>query len=156
MLRTNAGQSLIEVLVATTGLVFVLVAVVAGFVFSVRNTSFANDQSLATKYAQEGIEVFRRFQNELGWPLFYTTIRADGSTFSYCMAQTPQNVSAFQSLPTGTCSQSSVISGTDFTRQLQVTVNSTTEITVVSTVVWPDGQNTRQAIVTQVFRERQK
>lgn len=154
--KDTAGQSLIEVLIATTALVFVLVGIVAGLVLSVHNTTYSNQQSLATKYAQESIEVFRRFQNELGWPLFQRTIAADGSSFTYCMANEPTTFAAFQSISRGACSASAVIPNTNFTRQIVVTVNSANQITLVATVSWDDGQETRQATITQILRNWQK
>ncbi|MCJ7792877.1 MAG: hypothetical protein MUP45_02780 [Candidatus Marinimicrobia bacterium] len=60
----NQGQSLIEVLTALAIAVLVIVALVAGVTYAVRNLTYAKNQALATQYAQEGLEAARRMRDE--------------------------------------------------------------------------------------------
>lgn len=55
----ESGQSLIEIVVALTVGILVVVALVFATIFSLRNASFAKNSAQATKLAQEGIERVR-------------------------------------------------------------------------------------------------
>lgn len=55
----QAGQSLIEVIIAATVGVLVVTALTFATIFSLRNASFAKNSAQATKLAQEGIERVR-------------------------------------------------------------------------------------------------
>lgn len=63
-LRKQEGQSLIEVIAALAVVIIVLLALVITATLSVRNTTFAKNQALATEYAQELIEEARERRNE--------------------------------------------------------------------------------------------
>jgi len=65
-MKKNQGQSLIEMVVAIGVVMIIIVALVAVATISVRNANFSRNQSLATKYAQEGIEEARRLRDEEG------------------------------------------------------------------------------------------
>lgn len=156
--NNQQGQSLIEVTIAAFGLVVVLVAVVSGILMSVRSSTFSNEQSVATKYAQQGVELFRRFHGELGWDGFYNTILADGSgVITYCLpnVDTVTTATTFRAMTNGACSTSAFITGTRFTRQVTAQITSNDSITVVVTVTWPQGSDTQTAEITQIFRRRQ-
>ena len=69
--KTSSGQSLLEVMVALGMSVLVLTSLVAVVVISIRNARFAKNQSLATKYAQEGIEKMRIYRDQVdNWATF--------------------------------------------------------------------------------------
>lgn len=59
MKKQEKGQSLIEVLAALGVVVLVLLALITVTTISIRNATFAKNQSLATSYAQELIEEAR-------------------------------------------------------------------------------------------------
>lgn len=56
MLKDSRGQTMIEVLVALSIAVVVIGALAIATIVSIRNASFAENQTKATKLAQEGIE----------------------------------------------------------------------------------------------------
>jgi len=60
----ESGQSLVEVLVALSLVVIIILGLVRVTITSVRNASFAKDQRVATKYAQEGLENARHLKEE--------------------------------------------------------------------------------------------
>lgn len=64
--RTKNGQSLVEVLAALAIAVLVILALVKAVTVAVRNASFARNQALATKYAEEGMEWIRS-QRDKRW-----------------------------------------------------------------------------------------
>lgn len=159
VLHPSAGQSLVEVAVAALGLMMVLVAVVSGIMLSVRTSSFSNDQALATKYAQEGIEVFRRYYGELGWDSFRNALLADGNPLVYCVPDVMEleELSGFTGLTSGACTSTQTIVGanTPFEREVSVTIDSADSVTFQVTVSWPEGTETASAQIVQVFRRRQ-
>jgi len=59
MKKQEKGQSLIEVLTALAVVVLVILALITVTTISIRNATFAKNQSLATSYAQELIEEAR-------------------------------------------------------------------------------------------------
>ncbi|KKQ78266.1 MAG: hypothetical protein US99_C0027G0005 [Candidatus Daviesbacteria bacterium GW2011_GWF2_38_6] len=73
---TNKGQTLIEVIVVAMVGILVVTALTFAVIFSLRNASFAKNQSQATKLAQEGIERVRGLRDRNGAVDY---IRADGS-----------------------------------------------------------------------------
>jgi|Napbiome12C3dose_1001474.scaffolds.fasta_scaffold00001_162 Tfp pilus assembly protein PilV len=61
--QTEAGQSLIEVMVAVTVGILVVSALTFATIFSLRNAGFAKASAQATKLAQEGIEKIRSIRD---------------------------------------------------------------------------------------------
>ncbi|MBU1000525.1 hypothetical protein KKE78_03980, partial [Patescibacteria group bacterium] len=57
--QSQAGQNLIEVMVAVTIGILVVTALTFATIFSLRNANFAKNSAQATKLAQEGIERVR-------------------------------------------------------------------------------------------------
>lgn len=64
------GQSLIEVLFALGIAVVIIVALVSVTIGSLRNAQFAQNQVLATKYANEGMEKIRAYRDQNDWTIF--------------------------------------------------------------------------------------
>jgi len=72
MRKQEKGQSLIEVLAALGVVVLVILALVTVTTISIRNATFAKNQSLATSYAQEAIEEIREYRDQNSWADFVT------------------------------------------------------------------------------------
>ncbi len=70
--RNQRGQSLIEVLVAITVGIFVVVALINAAVAAMRNAQYAKNQNIATKLAQEGMEQVRAVRDRMDWTIFST------------------------------------------------------------------------------------
>src|SRR4030042_1125276 len=64
ILKSNQGQSMIEVVIALSLVILVVLGLVKVSVTSINNTAFARDQRTATKYAQEGLENARQCKEE--------------------------------------------------------------------------------------------
>jgi len=73
MKKSEAGQSLIEVMAAILVIVLVVLALVSITTVAMRNASFSRNQTLATKYAQEAIERIRAYRDEVDWVDFDET-----------------------------------------------------------------------------------
>ncbi len=68
----NFGQTLIELLVALGAGVIIMVALVGVVVVAGKNSQFAKNQNLATRFSQEGIELIRSKRDQQGWTTFYS------------------------------------------------------------------------------------
>lgn len=55
----NSGQSLIEVLIVLTVAVIIVVTILSAVLMSLKNARFAQNQSQATRYAQEAMETIK-------------------------------------------------------------------------------------------------
>lgn len=71
-LSAGKGQTLVEMIVALAVAILIITSLVAGTVTAVRNAGFAKNQSLATKYAVEGMEEARIYRDQNGWDKFWT------------------------------------------------------------------------------------
>ena len=63
-MRDQAGQTLVEMVVAIAVLIVVILALLSITTTSIRNASFSRDQVLATKYAQEAMEKVRSWRDQ--------------------------------------------------------------------------------------------
>lgn len=142
------GQSIIEVLIATLIVGTVLTAIASGLTLSLKNTSETKYRELATNLSQEGLEVFRRERNNIGWTGFTEIL--DSNTF--CLNTLPANTTEFQALPAGECSGGTAIAGTTFTRTAYVVVQSQDVIQITVEVAWTDAQKEQKVSVVQEFR----
>lgn len=59
----SEGQSIIEALVALSSILISLAAISVAIITSVNNTQFIKDQSIASKYAQQGMEYIKYIRN---------------------------------------------------------------------------------------------
>lgn len=64
---------MVELLIALGIAVLIIIALIQSVVMSMKNSQFAKNQNLATRYSQEGIEKIRSVRDVLGWQVFYTT-----------------------------------------------------------------------------------
>lgn len=69
LINDEAGQTLLEILLAFSASILVLSAVIMGIVTSLSNAQYTKNQSLANSYAQEGMAVVRKIRDS-GWNSF--------------------------------------------------------------------------------------
>lgn len=128
--RKISGQSLIEMVIALGIASFIIIALMQSLITSAKNSRFAKNQTLATRYSQEGIELIRNQRDSLGWSGFYNTYPI--TSLNWCLTG---NVVA----DWGISLPCSVITGTIFTRQADFILNSSDEIGVKVTASWDDN-----------------
>ena len=68
-MRQQAGQTLLEILLAFSVAILVLSAVIGAVITSLTNTQYTKNQNLANSYAKEGMAVVRKIRDS-GWPTF--------------------------------------------------------------------------------------
>ena len=151
-MKKNAGQTLIEVVIAVGLIVLVLTTLASGIALGVRNNRFAKDSALAKEYSRESLEWLRSMRDQAGWETFYTIIDSDTgtATVTYCLNTLPTDPTAFNNRNGGACTAGQTIDSR-FTRQMVVTMNSTSQITGVTTVTWVDGSKTFSSSSTLVL-----
>ena len=134
------GQGLFELVVAMGIGVLVMTSLVKLITVSIKNTTFAKNQSLATRYAQEGIEWIRG-QRDVSWSTLLT-YSSDDANPTWCINTLDWNTHSV-------CS--STISSTIFSRKLTLdkTSNSNVDLIEATVVVdWPDGNITHNSRVS--------
>ncbi len=136
------GQTLIEVLVALATSVVIASAIITLAIYSLNNTQFSKAQSLATQYAQEGMEIVRSIRDD-DYTTYQNLFLASPVTKTiYCLPVGNTNLVP----PGGTtsCDSTSAVNG--FIREIDLTIgtpltgcsNSVDE--VETTVKWTDGK----------------
>jgi type II secretory pathway pseudopilin PulG len=144
--KKTAGQSIIEVLIATGVVGAILTAIAATLTYSVKNSAENKYRSVATAKAQEVIEVYRRERHFQGWETFVDAIGGGGV---YCLNTVPSNSEEFNTLtPDDGCVDGVAEAGTEFTREAIVTPTANT-VKIVAEVSWYDGNIQRQVIIEQ-------
>lgn len=81
--KSQKGQTLIELVVALAVGIIVVSALAIAILSSLGNAQFSRDQSLATSYAQQGMEHVRRLRDE-NWTSF------SALNGLYCIGSNPQ------------------------------------------------------------------
>src|SRR4030042_3024845 len=82
-LQAQTGQSMVEILIAMTVVTIVMVAMVSRAVEAVKSAQFARNKSLATRYAQEGVE-WMRSERDQSWSEM-AALLTDGVLEEYCV-----------------------------------------------------------------------
>ncbi len=82
--RSEAGQTLLEILLAFSVAILVLSAVILGITTSLSNTQYTKNQGLANSYAQEGMAVVRKIRDS-GWNNFKNLADNYTTNTRYCL-----------------------------------------------------------------------
>ena len=72
--KNNSGYLLLEIMVAVAMITMDLVAIVSTNRTSLRNSDVSKNQSVGTRYAQEGVEGVRRIRDQHGWRPFVNAL----------------------------------------------------------------------------------
>lgn len=81
-MKTQFGQTLIEVVIALATAVIIISAIATAIISSLNNTEYTKNQNLATSYAQQGMENVRSLARS-NWPSFVATYTG----IYYCLPQ---------------------------------------------------------------------
>lgn len=146
LMRRQAGQTVIEVLLATAVVGVVMTAIAIGLTLSVRNTSEARLRAYASVQGQQVMEVFRRERVINGWGTF----RSNLTTGDYCFNTLPSSLADFAN-HTGECTEGISSQGTEFRTNAEVIVGPDS-VAVTIRVSWIDGSRTPSVTLVQEFR----
>jgi hypothetical protein len=123
----------------------------------VRNNRFARDELSAKDQLRAAEEWIRSIRDQLGWDGFYSSLNSDSSPVTFCLDTLPQTTADFQALGNSPCTifQVITINGTTFTRTMVLTLDSTTQVTSVTTMAWTDGNKQHQVNSTLILHQWQ-
>jgi len=132
----EAGQTLLEVLLAFSVSILVLGAIILGITTSLSNTQYTKNQGLANSYAQEGMAVIRQ-KRDSDWNYF------NAMAGSYCLA----GDLALTSLLNLNCGQNVGF----FSRQINIgTANTSDCVGINPTLTAAETLSVRQSIGKKV------
>jgi Tfp pilus assembly protein PilV len=151
--KSQSGQTLIEVIVAVGLVVLVLLTLVSALTLAIRNNQFAKDQVLARNRSREALEWLRSLRDQIGWDSFLAMVESDGSPVTYCLDSIPSDSGASVNLSNQACSQSDLIPGTKYIRELVLTTISNEQIEAMVTVEWTEGGKDHQSQSTLILRK---
>lgn len=114
-LENDHGQTLIEVVVALSVLVIILLAVVSVLSKSVKNAAYSRNYSLATGYTQEAIEKIRLYRDQHNWATFLTDCNNIPGLVVPPAPFTRATSCSCTGTPTDTCEVTTSVSWTDST-----------------------------------------
>lgn len=154
----SRGSTLIEVLVAILIMAIVLTGLSAALTYSLKNSAQADYRQVATRHAQDVIEILRKERSEMGWTDFVDAFKSatyNGETI--CVGTTQNSFEAPNQFTTGTCTGNLTVaqSPATFTRSFRRTGVTTNDnlVVVEVTVSWNDGAGTRDVRLVQEFRD---
>src|SRR3989344_8816651 len=85
--EVQAGQTLLEILLAFSVSILVLSAIVIGITTSLSNTQYTKNQGLANSYAKEAMAVARGIRDS-SWGNF-SSLKDFTTNITYCLGQNP-------------------------------------------------------------------
>lgn len=99
LFRGEAGQTLLEILLAFSVSILVLSAVIFGITTSLSNTQYTKNQNLANSYAREGMAIVRKTRDS-GWSQFVSSYTTNTT---YCLNQGSTELISASGPPTVVC-----------------------------------------------------
>lgn len=153
------GQTLMEVIVASTVGILVVAALTFAVIFSLRNANLAKNQAQATKLAQEGIERVRGLRDREG-PVDYT--KPDSTHTSVFSDLWPISFSCSAncyfyfdgSILRGGTSDISENLAPNFQRQVEIEDEAPEQKRVTVVVRWSDFSGEHQSRLTSILGKK--
>lgn len=153
------GQTLMEVIVASTVGILVVAALTFAVIFSLRNANLAKNQAQATKLAQEGLEKVRSLRDRDG-PVDYTkpdsthtsvfsdlwpiSLSCPANCYFYLQGVTLMGGTSanFENLPP------------NFTRQVEIEDSASEQKKITVVVRWSDFSGEHQSKLTSILGKK--
>lgn len=139
--KLQSGQSLFEVVIALGVITIILVSLIILAALSINNATFSKNRSLATRLSQETVE-WLRVERDTSWNAFAN----HAATPLWCMPTLSWTAGG-----AGSCSSSSVISGTILSRELAFSSIDANTIQVTVRLFWTDAQGGHESRTTTNF-----
>lgn len=127
MLKSQKGQTLVEVVAGLGMLAIVVIALIGMGVVALKTSSSARNRTVAAKLANEGMELVRSERDQNTWDDFVVLTWSD------------QNIT---------------VGSVDFTRKTAVTATADSgKKKIVVTVEWPESSGTKSVSVTSYLTD---
>lgn len=143
--RLPTGQSILEVVLATSLIAVGLIAALALGNSSQKSASFSRNVNVAGNYSYQVADWARTLRTYLGWGNFTYLISEDGSeNVTYCLNGTlPTTDLEFQALTPGACDEDSFLTGTEIYQRevnFDLTNLASGAITATVTTSWQEEE----------------
>lgn len=136
------GQTIIEVVIATTLISMGVIAALSLTNQSQKSSNYAKTLDAATAYNNQVADYLRIKKTVLGYATLAEKFVADssGGVATYCLPSLPEGNDEFLEMPPGICDTGDLIDNTSFLRTLRVeTVDLASGIIPATvTTTWPD------------------
>ena len=141
----EAGQTLLEILLAFSVSILVLSAIVIGITTSLSNTQYTKNQGLANSYAKEAMAVVRQIRDS-SWGNF-SRLKDFTTNITYCLGQNPTELKELTPPNQNCWAQNPVPAEGIFSREVKFEHNSPSCVTNVGSgskvtveVSWSDNK----------------
>ncbi len=154
MLNKRQGSTILEVLIATLVVGTILTAVAASLTSSIKNSSEAEYRKIATRLAQEGLEIVRKEKYIKTWTDFKSSTSNIPALDSAWQCMSTESLAYSLPKPNITACPAITLSTppTSFYRGIQLSIFGE-GVKVRVRVAWKDGPYTRDVVLDQTFRE---
>lgn len=130
------GQTIIELVVMVGVIVVIVMGLVVASTTSLSRSRSTRSRSIATKYAQEGIEIVRNLRNSTTWSSFNTSYVGNPDPRVWCVNDAGSMVAANGA---GNCSPAfNVVS--EYKRTVSLEYINDDKVLVIATVLWRESQ----------------
>lgn len=151
MIKIRSGQSILEVVIATTLISMGVIAALSLTNQSQKTSTFAKQLNEATAYNNQLADYLRTAKSTHGFTTLSTIFTEDsqGGIVTYCFPALTDTLANFLTINPGSCSPTDYIQGTAFVRQMVVdtsNIATTGIIPITITTSWED-KSTRNAVL---------
>ena len=152
--RYFQGSTLIEVLIATVVVGLIVTAIASTLTQSLKNNSEAQYRQVATRLAQDGLELFAQYKATSTWGVFSGTPSITSAGKKHCLDQTTvAALASAQEKLTGEACSTVAVPGvnTNFQRSFIKSAAGASGVKIQVKVSWTDGTATRDVDLQQTF-----
>lgn len=146
----RSGQSILEVVIATTLISMGVIAALSLTNQSQKSSNYAKTLDAATAYNNQAADYLRNQKNQLGYATLAEMFTQDssGGVASYCLDSLPADSATFLALTPGVCGDTDVVLGSAFKRDVAVDVTNSSSgiIPITITTSWSDS-SVRSAVL---------
>lgn len=133
----NAGQTLLEMVIAFLVATLVIIALATVTIRAIKNAQISENRTKAARFAQQAIEQVRAVRDQQGWTAFS----------SYANGCYQVNTSSSLWTLTAVSCGGELISGTIFRRQISLTDDGANGKNVNVTITWTDASGNQQTVI---------
>lgn len=152
----RSGQSILEVVIATTLISMGVIAALSLTNQSQKSSNFAKTLDAATAYNNQVADFLRNQKNQLGYATLTEKFVLDSSAgvATYCFASLPADSAAFLAINPGICSDTDLILGTIFKRDVSVDLSNSNSgiIPINITTSWYDSGARRAELNMEISK----
>jgi hypothetical protein len=136
-IKLALGQSILEVVLATTLIAVGLIAALSLGNSSQKSASFSRNVNVAGNYSYQVTDWVRNLRTLLGWQnLVYLLQEDDPTNVTYCLNDSlPSTEAEFQALGSGSCPELSTIPDTIFSREISFDLTDVADGKITGSVV---------------------